>query len=434
MRSSVVFTGVPLFLLFSWLSVGLGIETDSPSENIAKNPASITSLVHKYLIDSDRESAQIALSKILEHPDVSVATVSQAITQSRVFFQQPVGPQPSEEITVRGRQYRYSLYVPSSYDASKPSPLIICLHGAGFNGKAYLNRWVPRLKDQYILVCPTIEMGAWWTRSAEELVLEILDSIQARYHVDQNRIFLTGMSNGGIGAWIIGMHHADMFAGIAPMASGIDDVLFPFLDNLRLTAVYVIHGVHDQVMPVSLSRSLVHELKKRGIRHVYREHQFTHPHAGGHFFPREELPALVAWFDKQQRLPISQGVSMVRDATHLEPFSWVVIDETDRIAAFSENLIDRRDELIAGKVYAKLEANVQTSNQIEVTVKHVKRYSLFLNKDLIDFSKPVSVRTNGKLSFHEYVTTSVETLLRQSRLRRDRMVLFTAKLSIDVLD
>ena len=413
---------------------GFAEDTTSSTKRAAPE-RSLTDLIHEYLMVSDSNAAQVALQNILHRPDVTLASVSEALKQPIRYAQQPVGSLNAEEITVRGRQYQYSLYVPSLYDSAKAYPLIVCLHGAGFTGKTYLDRWVPRLNDRYILVCPTVGgMGAWWTRSAEELVLEIIKSIQARYHVDQNQIFLTGMSNGGIGAWIIGMHHADVFAGVAPMASGIDDVLFPFLDNLRLTAIYVIHGVHDQVMPVSLSRSLVHELKDRGIRHMYREHQFTHPHAGGHFFPREELPALIAWFDKQQRSPISQRVSMVRDATHLEPLSWVRIDATDRIAAFSENLIDRRDELIVGKVYAKLDAKIHLPNHIEVTTKHVKQYSLFFNEDLIDFSQPVTIETNGHLSFHGHVTPSVETLLRQSRLRQDPNRLLSVQLTVDVLE
>ena len=119
---------------------------------------------------------------------------------------------------------------------------MVCLHGAGFTGEAYLERWQARLGEDYVLACPTAPMGAWFTRGAEELVLATIRSVQRRYHIDPDRIFLTGMSNGGIGTWIIGMHDAPLFAGIAPMASGLDDVLMPFLANLRSTPIYIIHG------------------------------------------------------------------------------------------------------------------------------------------------------------------------------------------------
>jgi hypothetical protein len=275
-------------------------------------------------------------------------------------------------------------------------------------------------------------MGTWWTRFGEDLTLAILQSVSAEYHIDPERIFLTGMSNGGIGAWIIGMHHADLFAGIAPMASGIDDVLFPFVENLTHTPVYVIHGAEDQVMPVQLSRDLVREMKRQGVPHLYREHDWTHPHAGGHFFPRQELPALIAWFDQQHRSLLPRQVSVVRDATHLTPFSWVRIDSTEHIAAFTENLIDSRDRYITGGIYAQLHADITGPNTIVVNTVRVKRYTLFLNDVLVDFSQPVVVKTNGVTSFEGIVEPNIETLLQEARQRVDTNHLFPAKLTIDL--
>jgi pimeloyl-ACP methyl ester carboxylesterase len=306
------------------------------------------------------------------------------------------------------------------------------LHGAGFTGEAYLDRWIPRLGDKYILACPSVTMGSWWTRYGEDLALEVLQEVQKDYHIDPDRVFLSGMSNGGIGTWIIGMHHADRFAGIAPMASGIDDVLFPFVENLVHTPVYVIHGAADQVMPVQLSRDLVKEMERRGIPYQYQEHTWTHPHAGGHFFPRQALPELMTWFDAQQREPLPRTISLVRDATHLTPFWWVRIDMTDQIAAFTENLIDSRDEFITGGVYAKLHARVTAPNKIVVSTNRTRRYTLFLNQDLVDFSKPIIVETNGVISFDEMVNPRIETLLKEVRHRSDTHTLFPVKLTVDV--
>ncbi len=345
---------------------------------------------------------------------------------------QPVGAQPRRSIRVRGEVTEYALYVPPSYSPEQPYALILCLHGAGFTGEAYLDRWIPRLGEKYILACPSVTMGSWWTRYGEELVLKVLHEVQKDYHIDQDRIFLTGMSNGGIGTWIIGMHHADRFAGIAPMASGIDDVLFPFVENLAHTPVYVIHGAADQVMPVQLSRDLVKEMERRGIPYHYQEHTWTHPHAGGHFFPKQSLPELITWFDGQQRDSLPRTISLVRDATHLTPFSWVRIDMTDQIAAFTENLIDSRDEFITGGVYAKLHAQVTASNKIVVSTNRIRRFTLFLNQDLVDFSKPIIVETNGKVSYEGLVEPRIETLLQEVRFRSDTDTLFPAKLTIDV--
>jgi len=411
---------------------GLQAQQESSALHPELHP-SLSSLVREYVQSAPGTSLENLVTQIQNHPEATLETVATAIHQVPRYSLEPVGPQPRRSVRVRGQDAEYALYVPNSYTPEQSYPLILCLHGAGFTGEAYLDRWVPRLGEKYILACPSVAMGSWWTRYSEELVLNVLHDVQVQYHVDPDRIFLTGMSNGGIGAWIIGMHHADRFAGIAPMASGIDDVLYPFLENLGHTPVYIIHGSEDAVMPVQLSRDLAKEMEHRGIPYIYREHHWTHPHAGGHFFPKQELPDLMIWFDGQTRRQLPRSVSLVRDATHLIPFYWVRIDMTDQIAAFSENLIDSRDEFIAGAIYAKLHAEITApNNRIVVNTNRIRRYTVFVNQDLVDFSRPVVVETNGNISFEGMVEPSIETLLQEVRHRSDTHILFSVKLTIDV--
>ncbi|MDR4479117.1 MAG: hypothetical protein R3B37_05125 [Nitrospira sp.] len=380
----------------------------------------------------DGEQASTILTSILQRPDATVQAVQDLLRSGPLHGLQPVGLMPDEQIVVRDRAYRYSLSVPQSYEPTRAYALVVCLHGAGFTGEAYLDRWKSRLGEGYILVCPTYPAGAWFTRRAEDLVLATVRAVQQRYRIDPNRIFLSGMSNGGIGAWLIGMHHAPMFAGLAPMASGIDDVLFPFLENLRATPVYIIHGSQDQVMPVELSRKLAGELKNLGYPFIYREHDRTHAMAGGHFFPREELPDLVKWFDNRRRTSVPKALTVVRDASHLLPFGWVRIDATDQIASFSEDLIDKRDDSIRQRAYARLTVQVTGPNRIDVRTDHVRQYTLFLNEDLVDLSRPIVITTDGQASFDGLIPSQVDTLLRQARLRADPGQLYPAHLTLSV--
>jgi dienelactone hydrolase len=412
------------FIFTSWL---LSLSGVLASED---DPQSLRLLITEYLEETDGTKAEGVLTDILKRPDADMQAVEDSLVHGRVYTTQPRGVQSGVPIAVRGRSFGYALYVPSGYQPAKAYPLVLCLHGAGFTGEAYLDRWQSRLNEQYIVACPTMPMGNWWTRDAAEVVLATLRDVQARYHIDPDRMFLTGMSNGGIGVYLIGSHYAPVFAGLAPMASGLDDVLMPFLANLRQTPIYMIHGVHDQVMPVELSRTIAKELTRLGYPFTYREHERTHPVAGGHYFPREELPDLIAWFDRQRRHRFPPHLTVVRDATHLLPFGWVRIDSTSRIAAFSDNLVDRRDEAITHRVYASLDAKIVAPNRIEVSTQRVQRYSLFFNQELIDLSKPVTVLTNGRVSYEGPVTASVETLLREARRRHDRALLFPAVLTI----
>ena len=393
---------------------------------------SLAEVIFQYLDTPDADEAEGLLATIQDHPQTSIERVIRIIETERRYDSRPIGTLPDERIRVQGQTYAVALSVPLTYQPSKGYALIVCLHGAGFTGDVYLERWQTRLDEDFILACPTYPAGAWFTRRAEELVLATIRYVTQRYHVDPDRIFLTGMSNGGIGAWLIGMHHAPLFAGLAPMAGGLDDVLMPFLANLRNTPAYIIHGAKDQVMPVALSRSIAHELTALGYAYVYREHQGEHPMAGGHYFPREELPALVTWLKAQRRDPLPAHLTVVREASRFQPFGWVRLDVTDPIAAFSDDLVDKRDEQIKQREYARLEATIVSSNRIEVTTERIQRYSLFLNDRLIDPAKPVTIVTNGRLSFEGTVSASLETLLRQARLRHDPRQLFPFHLAIAV--
>lgn len=403
----------------------------APTASVS-TPGALATQVFRYLDTQDGEEAARMLEVILADPEATLDRVARIIQTERRYDPQPTGTIPDERIDVQGRAHQLSLFVPQTYQSAKGYGLVVCLHGAGFSGEAYLERWQSRLGEDYLLACPSYPAGAWFTRKAEELVLATIRLVQRRYHVDPDRIFLTGMSNGGIGAWLIGMQHAPRFAGIAPMASGLDDVLMPFLANLRTTPVYIIHGAKDQVMPVELSRAIARELEAIGYSHVYREHQREHPMAGGHYFPREELSDLVAWFNGQRRNPMPTTVTMVREASHFQPFGWVRIDATDAIAAFSDDLISKRDELTRKKRYARLDATVTAPNRIEVETGLVQRYTLFLNDQLVDLAKPVTVVTNKRLSFEGIVTPTVETLLRQARLRQDARQLYSAQVAVQV--
>ena len=412
------------------LAALVGHETDAAVE---PSSVDLKTQVFRYLDSTDTDVAAPTLQAILSDPNLTIDRAIRIIQTERDYAPQPTGIIPDERVDVQGRAYHLALSVPLTYQPAKGYGLVVCLHGAGFTGEAYLERWQARLGEDYVLACPTAPMGAWFTRGAEELVLATIRSVQRRYHIDPDRVFLTGMSNGGIGAWVIGMHDAPLFAGIAPMASGLDDVLMPFLANLRTTPVYMIHGARDQVMPVALSRTIARELEALGYTHVYREHDREHPMAGGHYFPREELPDLVNWFNAQRRNPLPTTVTVVREASHFQSFGWVRIDTTDAIAAFSEDLVSKRDELTRKKRYARLDASVTAPNRIEVVTSLVRRYTLFLNDQLVDLSKPVTIVTNKQVSFEGIVVPTVETLLRQARVRQDARQLFSAQLSIQVL-
>ncbi len=390
-------------------------------------------LIQQYLLSQDSVQSESLLKEIIENKRLTISKAEMFLRDGKLYPPNSHKGSLHKEIRVGEHEMSYALYVPKDYDSKKAYPLIVCLHGAGFVGDSYIDRWQPRLGDNVILVCPTIGNGAWWSPEGEQLVMKTVEAVLSQYHIDTERIFLTGMSNGGIGVYLIGMFHAHRFAAISPMASGIPEEVFPFLKNFAPTGIYIIHGANDQVMPVRLSQEVTAYLKKEKIPFVYREHGKEHPRAGGHFFPREELPALVSWFNAQRRMADPAQLTFVADKIHLAPYYWVEINETNgRIADVQKSIFTNEEvELVKAGAFASLEAEI-TDNEVEVTTDRVTRFTLFFNNRLIDFSKPVRVVANGKKVFEGRVNESMEFFLKEAKRRGDGITFYTHSVVIDL--
>lgn len=130
----------------------------------------------------------------------------------------------------------YAVYLPPEYDHSKSYPLIVVLHGGSSNGNLFLgvvlgnnmdwksyqrywwNQFEPRWKPDWIVVSPDGFGQVMWRWMGEQDVLDVIDDVQRHYNVDPDRVMLAGLSNGGVGAYAIGMRHAARFSAVQAMA------------------------------------------------------------------------------------------------------------------------------------------------------------------------------------------------------------------------
>ena len=130
----------------------------------------------------------------------------------------------------------YGIYVPPGYDPAKAYPLMIVLHGGSANGNLFLgvvlgnnmnwkeydihlwDLYEPRWSPDWIVVAPDGFGQVMWRWMGERDVLDVLADVQRHYHVDADRVVLSGLSNGGVGAYSLGMRHASTFAAVLPIA------------------------------------------------------------------------------------------------------------------------------------------------------------------------------------------------------------------------
>lgn len=182
----------------------------------------------------------------------------------------PTGFVP-KQVEVDGETYRYQVYVPEGYEAGRPWPLIVFLNGRGECGRdgrkqvsVGLGKAIRKQPQRwpFVVVFPQkpVKRTQWGDHG--DLVAATLDATEKEYAIDRRRRFLTGLSQGGSGAWELGSRFADKWRAVAPVCGyrlGTWKV-----DGLAKTPVWAFHGEADRVVPVAQSKLLCGELRKAG--------------------------------------------------------------------------------------------------------------------------------------------------------------------------
>lgn len=164
---------------------------------------------------------------------------------------------------VTQKELNYALHIPENIKEKKP--LILFLHGSGEKGndieKVKFHGPFKYLKthnlDAYVLApqCPENE---YWD---SEVLYRLILKIQKEYNVDTNRIYLTGLSMGGWGAWNLAFAHPDTFAALVPIAGFVDRV--PMIENCKIASIpiRIFHGLLDNVVDVNYSIAIYKKMK-----------------------------------------------------------------------------------------------------------------------------------------------------------------------------
>ncbi len=201
----------------------------------------------------------------------------------------------------------YLLFLPKDYTANsdKRWPLILFLHGAGERGsdvqkvKIHGPIKVAEAKGDFpfIVAAPQCPEGVWWDSKLDTL-FALLDELADNYRIDEDRVYLTGLSMGGFGTWALAMAEPQRFAAIAPICGGGNAFTVGAIKNLP---VWVFHGGKDTTVPLKRSEEMVAALKNAGAPEV----KFTvYPEAGHDSWTETyNNQALYDWFLAHKRKP-----------------------------------------------------------------------------------------------------------------------------------
>lgn len=162
---------------------------------------------------------------------------------------------------------KYLLYLPEEVNQKKKQrwPLILYLHGGSLRGenidrvKSYgLPHRLEQQKDfPFIVVSPQCSSNQTWMDP--EALIQLLDEVEKRYPVDPSRVYLTGISMGGGGAWLLASRHPERFAAVAPLCGPAQTA---WACGLRDLPVRVYHGKKDTTIPFRRSEEMVKALRE----------------------------------------------------------------------------------------------------------------------------------------------------------------------------
>lgn len=196
----------------------------------------------------------------------------------------------------------YLLYLPDNYEKSKRKwPLLLFLHGSGSRGTELDSIKIdgpPRMiaeghKFPFVVVSPLCPAGERWTK---DVLVALLDEIVETHRVDEDRIYVTGLSMGGYGTWTLAEAVPDRLAAIVPICGGGNP---DKADRIKNIPTWVFHGAKDPVVDLSRSTKMVNALYSVGA-----DVRFTVYPEGGHVDAWRNAyadPALWSWLESQVR-------------------------------------------------------------------------------------------------------------------------------------
>ena len=190
----------------------------------------------------------------------------------------------------------YRMLKPQKLKEGAKYPLVLFLHGHGERGDNNEKQLAhgsllfsnPSNEDEFpaFVVFPQCENGKEWTAPYDErtfmpggpipeesyeerLVMDLLEDLISNYPIDKNRIYIMGISMGGIGTYDLVVRHPDFFAAAVPICGAINPER---LSAAKDVPFYIFQGSDDHTVPILAGREAYKALKAAGADVKYREY------------------------------------------------------------------------------------------------------------------------------------------------------------------
>jgi hypothetical protein len=371
----------------------------------------------------------------------------------RTYTMQKTGVIHLSNRTADGIEHNYAVNIPASYDPERRYQVRFQLHG-GVGGRTDNKpRGTGEIgalagADQIYVIPYAWQDDPWWSDDQILNLNAIIDTLKRVYNVDENRVVLSGVSDGATGAYFIAMRETTAFASFLPLNGFImvlankeldDGRSFP--SNLRNKPMFVVNGGKDRLYPTSVVEPFTTHLMSNGVAISYLpqpngEHntawwpQVKDPFetfVAGH--PRNPHPDTLTWeaadpaHNRAHWLVIDNFGTVPGQASEMRDVNVVHESETSLFAGTDGRMF--RGSARAGSVDLQ-----RTGNTVQATTKGVTAFTLLLSPEQFDFKQPIKVIANSREMFNGRVEPNVGTLLKWAARDNDRTMLYATELHI----
>ena len=333
----------------------------------------------------------------------------------------------------------YLIKLPPEYQQGRAYPVIVALTYPGLEPERFMAAFAHEAdKNGYIIIAPDwapifgpkVEGWSWAGADHDYVTAALRDTIR-HFTVDNDRVFLMGGTAGADMAMDIGASHPDLFAGV--IAVGPNPKWGSFFThywrNAQKLPFYVVTGELAGDAGGNL-RSLYGPW----MRHGFPALQVLYRGRGYEWYPAETT-VMFDWMSRKKR---ANNASVMKFGTG-EPIRWQIMREEDNhFYWLGAEKVHPGNLSPDGKPNANLTKAADLSGDIKgdlIDIKSlgVRTISIWLGRDMINWSRPVRIAINGSLatgwkSGGKMIDQDINVLMEDYWLRGDRRMLYLARL------
>ena len=406
--------------------------------------AAVDAAFARFFGAADRPAAERLAGDVIA-TGVSFDEAYGRLRRGRRYDPEPLrGVQRLTRRTTDGLEHPYTLVIPDDYDATRAYQVRVQLHGGIARPSPQPDRdgrdRIAGDADQIAVYPGGWADAMWWYGNQVENLTGLLGDLKRRYNVDENRVYLTGISDGATGAYFMALRDTTPWASFLPLnghmmvlanpSTGADGQLYP--GNAVNKPWFIVNGGQDRLYPTRSVEPYVEHLRTIGATVVYH----PQPDAGHDtsWWPRER-ESFEAFVRAHPRDALPDRLSWETERTdRYNRAHWLIIDEmgsTGSDASLRDtNLLDRglmRLDIFPHHQPSGRVDLVRNGNRVDVSTQGVRAFTLLLSPEEFNFSSPVTVVVNQRVAFEGRVEQDVATLLTWAARDDDRTMLFGAE-------